>query len=186
MTDTRPISRRNILTIAGLSFGISPLLRAADGNEPSPRFWGKTMAGESFNNQTLNGKVVLVDFWATWCPYCRRDASTVDELTAEFQKDGLVVFAVNVGESKKTVKAYLDANPLKAKLVMMADTNLAAMFAATKYPYYVLIDGDGTVAGDQKGSGGERALRRLLRRTGLGVEDRDDSPIELQGSPRRG
>jgi thiol-disulfide isomerase/thioredoxin len=172
-------SRRELLAAAFASAAV------AQASEPAPRFSAKTMAGETFNNSTLMGKVVLVEFWTTWCPYCKRDAEPLDDLAEEFGKDGLVLLAVDVGESKKTVKAFLEQNPRRAKVVLMEDTNLAAMFAAKRFPKYALIDREGKVAGEQNGSGGDASLRRLLRKAGLGGEGTDDAPIELRSSPRR-
>jgi len=80
-----------------------------------------------------------------------------------------------VGESKKTVKKYLEQHPRSCKIVMMEDTNLAAMYQATVYPIYVVIDRDGNIAGTQRGAGGEEALRRLIARAGLESPDADDS-----------
>jgi hypothetical protein len=57
----------------------------------------------------------------------------------------------------------------------MEDTNLAAMYAATSYPIYVVIDRDGNIAGTQRGAGGEEALRRLLARGGLDIPEDSDS-----------
>src|SRR5438270_10881804 len=149
-----PLSRRKVLAITGYSLGMSRILPALDSSEAAPRFSAKTLAGEAFNNQSLMGKVVLVEFWATWCPYCRSDAEPLDDLAREFEKDGLVVLAVNVGESKKTVKAFLERNPRKAKVVLMEDTNLAAVFAAKSFPQYALINRDGRVVDRQEGAGG--------------------------------
>lgn len=143
--------------------------------EPAPRFHAKTMTGENFTNESVKGKVVLLEFWATWCPYCREEQSLVDSLDLEFSSKGLVVLAVDVGESKKTVKKYLDANPRSCRIVLTEDTNLAAMYAATSYPIYVVIDRDGNIAGTQRGAGGEERLRRLLRRAGLGIDKESDS-----------
>lgn len=179
------ISRRKALALAGLGLSFSPWSRA-DSTEPAPRFSGKTLAGEAFNNQSLMGKVVLVEFWATWCPYCKRDAQPLDALAQEFGKDGLVVLAVDVGEPKRKVKAFLAENPRNAKVVLMEDTNLAAVFEAKSFPQYVLIQRDGRVGGQQRGSGGEAALRRLLRQGGLGARNEDETPLELQSSPRPG
>ncbi len=53
------------------------------------------------------GKVVLVQLWATWCGYCKRDQPAVDEVVESYGKQGLVVLAVNAGESKKKVQQYL-------------------------------------------------------------------------------
>ena len=142
-----------------------------DTPDPAPRFHAKSLNGEQFNNASIKGKVVLLDFWTTWCPYCREEGSMVDELGKEFAGKGLIVLAVDVAESKKTVKKYLDQNPRTSKVVMTEDTNLAAMYQANAYPIYVVIDRDGNIAGTQRGAGGERALLRLLRRAGIGAEE---------------
>jgi len=127
----------------------------------------KTLAGEKFTNDSVKGKVVLLQFWTTWCPYCRKDQSAVDAIDSEFAGKGLVALAVNVGESRRTVTTYLEQNPRSCRIVLTEDTNLAAVFGATSFPVYVLIDREGNIAGTQRGAGGEAALRRLLSRAGL-------------------
>src|SRR5947209_11076569 len=114
-----------------------------DDNKPAPRFRAKTTSGENFNNDSVKGKVVLLEFWTTWCPYCRREQDTIDDIDKEFAGKGLVVLAIDVGESKKTVKQYLEENPRTCRIVLMQDTNLAAMYAAKSYPIYVVINRDG-------------------------------------------
>jgi thiol-disulfide isomerase/thioredoxin len=158
-------SSRRALTLALLFAAVFAF--AADGREPAPRFNARTLTGESFNNASIKGKVVLLEFWATWCPYCRNEEQMLDNLQKEFADKGLVVLAVDVAESKKKVKQYLQENPRACRIVLTDDTNLAAMYAATRYPIYVVIDRDGNIAGEQHGAGGERALRNLLRRAGL-------------------
>ncbi len=120
--------------------------------------------------ESLRGKVVLIELWATWCPPCKSDAPAVDALAKEFQKDGLVVLAVNMGEPRHKVKKYLQAYPRFCKIVLAEDTTLAAICEAKAYPLYVLIDRDSRIAGTQTGAAGEGALRRLLARAGLEAE----------------
>jgi len=139
--------------------------------EPAPRFHAKTTAGENFTNESIKGKVVLLEFWTTWCPYCVDEAAFVDQVAKEFAGKGLITLAINVGESKKTVKKYLEQHPRSIPIVLMEDTNLAAMYQANVYPIYVLIDRDGNIAGTQRGAAGERALRRFLTRAGIGGDD---------------
>jgi thiol-disulfide isomerase/thioredoxin len=142
--------------------------------EPAPRFNATTTAGEKFNNESLKGRVVLLEFWTTWCGYCAQEAGFVDRINDEYDSKKLIVLAINVAESKKTVKKYLEQHPRKTRIVLTDDTNLAAMFAAKEYPIYVVIDRDGNVAGEQRGAAGERALRDLLARGGLDDDDDDD------------
>src|SRR6266852_2798456 len=138
-----------------------------DEREPAPRFHAKTLQGEQFTNDSTKGKVVLFQFWTTWCPYCKSEESLVNDLTTEFADKGLVVIAVDVAESKKVVQQYLKDHPRKCHIVMTGDTNLAAMYAANRYPIYVVVDRDGKIVDTRHGAGGERPLRRSLARAGL-------------------
>ena len=156
------VSRSLILLIICLAINA-----VAGSGEPAPNFNAKTTAGEKFTNDSLKGRVVLLQFWTTWCPYCRREQPIVDDLDKEFREQGLVVLAVDVNESKKTVKKYLEQNPRACRIVLTEDTNLAAMYAAHSFPIYVVIDREGNVAATQHGAGGERALRSMLARAGL-------------------
>ncbi len=160
------VSRRTALGL--LASGGS--LLAIDTREPAPKFKAKTIDGESFNNDSIAGKAVLIQFWATWCPYCKQDQPAVDAMVDEFQSKGLIVLAVDVGESKKKVKQFLEKSPRSCKIVLTEDTNLAAWYAARVYPYYVMIDTRGKVAGEHKGVAGEGGLRRLIRKAGLDSE----------------
>jgi thiol-disulfide isomerase/thioredoxin len=156
---------------------VLPLLLAAacafaadDDNRAAPRFRAKTVAGESFNNESVKGKVVLLEFWTTWCQYCHDEEPLVEAIHKEFAQKGLIVLAIDVAESKKTVKKYLEQHPRSCRIVLTEDTNLAAMYQATSYPIYVVIDRDGNIAGEQRGVAGERALRRLLASAGIESE----------------
>ncbi len=149
----------SVLALAGIDHG-----------EAAPRFSAKTLDGERITNETAKGKILLIQFWTTWCKYCRKDQPVLDEFATKYGNDGLVIVAVNVGESRKKVREYLEASPRKGKIVLMEDTNLAAAFRAQGFPYYVAIDAKGNVAGVQGGSGGAESLEELLRRAGLRVE----------------
>jgi thiol-disulfide isomerase/thioredoxin len=164
-----PVLRRAALAAAVALF-IAGLAAAIDTRESAPRFRAKSLDGEQFSNESLKGKVVLLQFWATWCGFCRRDQPAVDAIVHDFESQGLVVLAVNVGESKSKVKKYLQDSPRACKIVATEDTNLAALFAANAYPLYVLIDRDGMIAGTQRGAGGAEALRELLAKAGLKSE----------------
>jgi len=87
--------------------------------EPAPRFRARTMDGESFNNESLKGKVVLLEFWTTWCKYCREEEALVDDINHEFASKGLAVLAIDIAESKKKVKKYLEENPRSCRIVLM-------------------------------------------------------------------
>ena len=146
---------------------LAPACTAIDTRQPAPKFQGKTLDGERFDNQSLKGKVVLLQAWTTWCGYCRREQPILDALLKEFKPKGLVILAVNVGEDRAKVKGYLERSPRACKVVLSEDTNLASMFPGNGFPQYVLIDRESKVVDGQEGAGGESALRELLRQADL-------------------
>jgi thiol-disulfide isomerase/thioredoxin len=183
-----PISRRRVFASIGACLSIPAIpgvVLGLDHGEPAPKFRAKTMDGEIITNDSVHGRAVLFQFWATWCPYCKRDMPALERIGQEFASQGLIVFGVNVGESKKKVRQFLGESPRSSKVILMEDTNLAAVFEAKAFPLYVLIDQMGNLAGQQEGAGGESALRHLLRKAALGSHEDSDDRIELQSSPRR-
>lgn len=158
----------------------------ADSGRPAPQFTARTLDGEVFTNESLSGNVVLLQFWATWCPYCRADQPAVDRLERTFANKGLVILAVDVGESEAVVRKYLGAHPRSVRVVL--NDGLAAKFGAHGFPFYALIDREGNIAGTQSGSGGEESLRKLLSRAGLsmhsGARQADDETLDASPSSR--
>jgi thiol-disulfide isomerase/thioredoxin len=132
-----------------------------------PSFHAKSLSGQSHTRESLKGKVVLLQHWATWCSYCRKDEPAVEQILKDHAKDGLIVLALNAAESKATVQQYLRDHPRTAQIVLTPDTNLAPLFEGAGVPAYILIDRDSNIAAMQPGSGGLLALREMLAEAGL-------------------
>src|SRR2546421_370608 len=95
---------KRVLLSSVLSFFLlttSLAFAGSDDREAAPRFHAKTLEGEQFTNESVKGKVVLFQFWTTWCPYCKGEESLVNDITKEFADKRLIVLAVDVAESKK-------------------------------------------------------------------------------------
>jgi thiol-disulfide isomerase/thioredoxin len=155
-----------------LCLSASAFCQNDDVAQPAPRFHAKTLSGETFNNESLKGKVVLLEFWTTWCKYCHDEEPLVEQINKEFADKGLIVLAIDVAESKKTVKKYIEQHPRSCRIVLTEDTNLAAMYEANVYPIYVVIDRDGNISAEQRGAAGERRLRHLLSRAGIDSDEK--------------
>jgi thiol-disulfide isomerase/thioredoxin len=163
-----PLLLRRLLAIALLTPCLCLYANAGDETgQPAPRFRAKTTAGEQFNNASIKGKVVLFEFWTTWCKYCEEESELVDDIAKEFKEKDLIVLAVDVLEPDQKVRKYLAEHPRSVPIVLTKDTNLAAMYNAQVYPIYVLVDRDGNIAAEQRGAAGERGLRRMLKRVGM-------------------
>lgn len=143
------------------------LLMASAVGQPPPEFHATTLAQAKFTRANLKGKVVLVQFWATWCGFCRRDQEPLDELYMDLAGKGLEVLAVNMHEPEKKVRAYLRQTPRICPVVLSAQTNLVDLFQPTGFPAYVVFNREGRVAGRTKGALGQEGLLRFLAPAGI-------------------
>lgn len=157
------MKRRALLSFAAAA----PLMAVKPPRDPMPRFQAKSIDGQLYTRENLKGKVVLVQHWATWCGYCRKDEPAVEQVIKDHAKDGLIVLAINAAEPKAKVLDYLKERPRAAKIVMTPDTDLARLFAGSGLPAYILIDRDSNVAAVQPGAGGILALRDMLKEVDL-------------------
>jgi cytochrome c biogenesis protein CcmG, thiol:disulfide interchange protein DsbE len=166
-----PGRRSVVACLLAFAFFVPRLDAGDETGQPAARFRAKTTAGEQFNNESVKGKIVLFEFWTTWCKYCEAEASLVDSIATEFKGKDLIVLAVDVLEPDQKVRKYLAEHPRTVPIVLTKDTNLAAMYNAQVYPIYVVVDREGNIAAEQRGSAGERGLRRMLKRAGLESQD---------------
>jgi peroxiredoxin len=96
----------------------------------------------------LRGKVVLVNFWATWCPPCRKELPSMERLWRQFGSQGLVVLGVNVGESSDVVYAFNHGleTPLSFPLLLDEATAVAKSWPVRGLPTTFLVDKQGRLA----------------------------------------
>src|SRR4029079_4187876 len=123
--------------------------------------------GETFDLASLKGKVVLLDFWATWCGPCRKEMPTMEKIHQELKGQGLVVLGLDVGEDRETVEKFLRTEKVSYPIVLTKGSDVDLSFEVSAYPTYVLIDREGKIAAVQVGSAGEGALRQTLAKGGF-------------------
>lgn len=91
------------------------------------------------------GKVVYLDFWASWCNPCRQSFSWMNGLENDYASKGLVIIAVNVDHDRDRADAFLQHNPAQFKIVYDADGAIAQKYDFKDMPTTVLIGRDGKV-----------------------------------------
>lgn len=96
------------------------------------------------------GKVVLVNFWATWCPPCRQELPELKTLREKYSPEQLVVLGISVDETQGPVKRFMQDEPLNYP-VYMSSTELLAAYQVTGVPYTVVYDRNGHQADDMAG-----------------------------------
>jgi thiol-disulfide isomerase/thioredoxin len=99
----------------------------------------------------FKGKVVLIDFWATWCGPCRMVRPQVVQLYAKYKDRGLVVLSVT-GEDRKTVEGFEKTQSAKLPVYLDGESNFARSFQVTAIPTLVVIDKNGKEVHRQEGA----------------------------------
>jgi thiol-disulfide isomerase/thioredoxin len=117
----------------------------------APTFKGVSLDGKTYSLDTLKGKTVLLDFWASWCGPCIRSMPTLEKLHADYQAQGLVVLGIDVGESRETVEKFLKTKSMPYPVIMGDESGIPAAYSATVFPTFVLIGPDGKIAAHQFG-----------------------------------
>ena len=112
-----------------------------------PDFTLEDMDGESYTLSDYRGKVVMVNFWATWCPPCRRELPSMETLYQAFKDDSFTILAINQWESPDHVFAYmgqLEVFP-SFPIIFDRDSAVSQTFGVKGLPTTVLIDKRGRV-----------------------------------------
>ena len=125
------------------------------------------LAGRQHSLKDLRGKVVMLDFWATWCGPCRMQMPLVDKLAQEMKEKGLVVFAVNQGESSETARRFFERNKYSTTALLDQKAEVGRRYKVSGIPTLVIIDREGKIAAHYVGLHNEEALRQGLKKAGL-------------------
>jgi len=135
-----------------LLLGVGVTARAEDDTnalvgKAAPDFSLATLIGQQVQLSGQKGKVVMVDFWATWCPPCRQSLPHVQQASAnkDLAEKGLVVWAVNASEKAETVKGFLDDNHYTFTVPMDGNGAVLNKYFVHGIPTTVIVGRDGSV-----------------------------------------
>jgi len=123
--------------------------------------------GKTYTLSKLRGKVVMLDFWATWCGPCRIEMPHVQKLHSEFKSKGLVVFGVNYGETSTRVKPFIAKNMYDFTILMDKDQQVGGHYQVSGIPALFIIDKQGVIRSHFVGVRDEDTLREALAAVGI-------------------
>ena len=120
--------------------------------------------GSRFDASMQKDKIVVLDFWASWCGPCRVSLPVVVQICKEYADRGVVFRAVNLKEDAETIRGFLQEEPIDAPVVMDSDGAAAAAYRVDAIPHTVIIGRDGIVQAVHVGAneGMEAKLRKQL------------------------
>ena len=102
-------------------------------------------SGRPLEMAALKGQVVLVNFWATWCPPCRREMPSMDRLDKMETGRPFTILAVNVREEADQVERFLEETPVSFPIVLDTEGKLAKAWKAFVFPTSYLVDKKGRI-----------------------------------------
>lgn len=141
------IKRIKFLAFASLliSLTISPVAAEHVG-DMSPSCTLAELDGTAVHNlEELQGKVVYVDFWASWCPPCVRSFPFLSQLDHDLKDQGLQVIGVNLDEKIADAESFLEKFPVDFTIALDADKQCAKDFGVIAMPSSYLIDRKGVI-----------------------------------------
>ena len=111
----------------------------------APDFTLRTLDGPNVRLQEQRGRVVLVNFWATWCGPCRKEMPHLSRLYDKYRASGFVLLGVNVDEDTRNAAGVASKLGLKFPVLLDADKKTSQLYDVNAMPSTVLIDRDGRV-----------------------------------------
>lgn len=140
-----------VLLLAGCRDATTPM--SSESNLPvapregalAPDFTLRELGGAEVRLSELRGKVVLLNFWATWCPYCRAERSALQKAHEQYSGRGVVILSVNIGEKQGVVQAFAEARKLTMTVLLDEDGTVARAYHVQGIPVSFLIDRDGII-----------------------------------------
>lgn len=130
----------------------------------APAFWIKTVDGQRISMDDLQGKVVLMDFWATWCGPCRAALPHMKEIVKKFRGQPLVVLSIGLDDDEQKWKEFIVKNEITwPQYFDDGFGSIATLFSVHAIPHTFTIDADGVLQDEHIGDASiEGKLKKLL------------------------
>ncbi len=163
-----PLALVTVLLGFGCQEGYSSSAAASKtANAEAAKFRLKTLDGaRSLGPPDFRGKVVIVDFWATWCGPCQIQARILDSLARSYQGKNVQFLAANVGETAQTVQSFVKDKPFPYPVLVDPD-GVSDDLGVIALPTLLIIDPKGKVAYFEAGIADADVIKRILRQSGV-------------------
>lgn len=110
----------------------------------------------------LKGKVVIIRFWADWCSSCAEEMPALESLYKELKGKGLFIVAVNVGQTKEKVEAFVNKKKITYSVLLDQDTKTARKYGVVGLPKTFILDKKGLIKYKLLGDASQETVRKLV------------------------
>jgi cytochrome c biogenesis protein CcmG/thiol:disulfide interchange protein DsbE len=150
--------------IIALSAGLAPLAAIVP-NQPAPAFTLKSLDGKTLALSELKGKIVVVNFWATWCPPCRAEIPDFVEVYEQNRAKGLEIVGVSVDEmTPQQLRPFVDKNKMSYPVALVTDKILRDYGPISAIPTTFIIDKKGIIRHAEEGMMDKQTLTTLFQK----------------------
>lgn len=111
----------------------------------APEFQVTTLQGQQLSLRSLAGRVIVMDFWATWCPPCRESVPELKDLTRKYPTDKLVLISVSADQDENAWREFVAKKKMDWAQYRDSQGNIQESFGIHAFPTYLVIDGDGVI-----------------------------------------
>lgn len=138
--------------------------RPSQNNNPTaPDFSLKDLDGKDVKLSDYRGKIVILNFWAVWCKYCKQEMPDLNELNKELVKDNeAVILAIDSQESSEKVRNYLSSDNINLKVLLDQDGSVTQTYGISGFPTTFIINKDGTLYTYIPGATNKETLTGIL------------------------
>ena len=156
------------MALALLCSQFAPSSTAVASTAPAPSFSGVTIDGKSFSSSSLKGKAYIVNFFATWCPPCRKEIPDMVQVQKAYAAKGFTFVGIAVNETVPSVKGFMNRNGMTWP-VLMATPELVSVFNSyidggiTGIPTSFVVDSAGKVTGVMVGPRSRSQFEQIIR-----------------------
>jgi len=112
----------------------------------------KDLSGQEQNLSSYAGKLVFLNFWATWCGPCRAEIPSMEELYLELRNEGLVIVAVNSQEAREQVAGFVENIGMSFPVLLDTDGRVGTAYSIRAIPTTYIIDPQGYILGRMVGT----------------------------------
>lgn len=133
-----------LAAFAALSFALPPA-QALDAGSKMPEIGLTDLSGKPVTVASLAGKVVVVDFWATWCAPCKEELPVLEKLYKKYGSKGLVVVGVSVDKDASNIKGFLKKLNVTFPIVHDANHQVSGRYQPPRMPSSYIVDRKGIV-----------------------------------------
>lgn len=140
------ISFAALLVVLSGAFYFQQRQEAALSSFPAPDFQLQDLNGRTHRLSDYRGKVVFLNLWATWCPPCRQEMPSMEQLYRRLQGQGFVMLAVSQDEDpRESVRPFVDQMHLSFPILLDPEGKIPPKYGVTGYPETFVIDPSGAV-----------------------------------------